>query len=142
MELDKSLEIDPEHVQSKIISYMQSILKGRAINGLVVLYRDCIESLINTKLAELTVGTENIKLVVTRGRFSSSEPTGSKDLEIIDKYLKIPENNIVFTNLEEAVHAINNLSFDKTEKQYNFIKAYVTKAHVIDAGTSHIILLK
>ena len=96
------------------------MLKGRDINGLVVLYRDCIESLINVKLAEKIVGRENIKLVVTHGRFSSSEPTREKDIQIIEKYLKLPKSSIVFSNLEEAGNAINNLSFDKTKKKYGF----------------------
>ena len=118
--LDKNLEINPEEVQTAIVSYIQSILKGRDIDGLVVLYRDCIESLINVKLAVQTVGIENVKLVVTHGRFSSSEPTREKDLRIIKKYLNLPKNNIVFSNLEEAVNAINNLSFDKTKQRYGF----------------------
>ena len=95
-------------------------MKGRDIDGLVVLYRDCIESLINVKLAVQTVGIENVKLVVTHGRFSSSEPTREKDLRIIKKYLNLPKNNIVFSNLEEAVNAINNLSFDKNKQRYGF----------------------
>jgi NH3-dependent NAD+ synthetase len=120
MTLDKNLEIDPEEIQSSIVKYIQTVLKGRGINGLVVLYRDCIESLINVKLAAQIVGVENIKLVITHGRFSSSEPTRSSDLKIIKKYLNLPKNNIVFSNLEEAVNAINNLSFDKTKKRYGF----------------------
>ena len=106
MSLDKILEINPKEIQTNIVSYIQSILKGRDINGLVVLYRDCIEALINVKLAELTVGRENIKLVVTHGRFSSSEPTRKKDLEIIGKYLDLPKENVIFTNLEQAANAI------------------------------------
>ena len=122
MTLDKILEINPNEIQTNIVSYIQSILKGRDINGLVVLYRDCIESLINTKLATLTVGKENVKLVVTHGRFSSSEPTRKKDLEIIEKYLDLPKENVIFTNLEQAANAINNLSFDRTKQRYGFTK--------------------
>ncbi len=120
MSLDKILEVNPKEIQTNIVSYIQSILKGRDINGLVVLYRDCIESLINVKLAALTVGRENVKLVVTHGRFSSSEPTRKKDLEIIEKYLDLPKENVIFTNLEQAANAINNLSFDKTKQRYGF----------------------
>ena len=120
MKVDNNLEINPEKVQNSIVTYIQSILKGRDINGLVVLYRDCIESLINVKLAAQIVGVENIKLVVTHGRFSSSQPTRERDLKIIEKYLKLPNENIVFSNLEEAVNAINHLSFDKTKQRYGF----------------------
>jgi NH3-dependent NAD+ synthetase len=120
MTIDKRLEINPQEVQSSIVNYIQTVLKERDINGLVVLYRDCIESLINVKLATQIVGVDNIKLVVTHGRFSSSEPTRGSDLKIIKKYLNLPKSNIVFSNLEEAVNAINNLSFDKTKKRYGF----------------------
>ncbi|MHA1237220.1 MAG: hypothetical protein ACTSQ9_06140 [Candidatus Hodarchaeales archaeon] len=122
MSLDKILEVNPKEIQANIVSYMQSILKGRDINGLVVLYRDCIESLINVKIAVLAVGRENVKLVVTHGRFSSSEPTRKKDIEIIEKYLALPKENVIFTNLEQAANAINNLSFDKTKQRYGFTK--------------------
>jgi len=122
MTLDESLEINPKEVQTNIVTYIQSILKERDINGLVVLYRDCIESLINVKLAVSTVGRENIKLVVTHGRFSSSEPTRKKDLEIIGRFLDLPKENVIFTNLEQASNAINNLSFDKKKQRYGFTK--------------------
>ncbi|MCK4849324.1 MAG: hypothetical protein KAT16_09875, partial [Candidatus Heimdallarchaeota archaeon] len=120
MTFDESLEINPKEVQTAIVSYIQTVLKERDINGLVVLYRDCIESLINVKLASIIVGKENIKLVVTHGRFSSSESTRKNDLKIIEKYLDLPKENIIFTNLEQAANAINNLSFDKTKQRYGF----------------------
>jgi len=120
MTLDESLEINPKEVQTTIVSYLQSILKERDINGLVVLYRDCIESLINVKLAVNAVGRENVKLVVTHGRFSSSEPTRKKDLDIIERYLDLSKDNVIFTNLEQAANAINNLSFDKAKRRYGF----------------------
>ena len=138
MKLEKNLMINPEEVQDSIISYIQSILKGRDIDGLVVLYRDCIESLINVKLAALTVGRENIKLVVTHGRFSSSEPTRDKDLKIIRKYLNLPKDNIVFSNLEEAVNAINHLSFDKTKKRYGF--THPRKLNIFNYNLSYALL--
>ena len=122
MTLDESLEINSKEVKTNIVTYIQSILKERDINGLVVLYRDCIESLINVKLAVSTVGRENIKLVVTHGRFSSSEPTRKKDLEIIGRFLDLPKENVIFTNLEQASNAINNLSFDKKKQRYGFTK--------------------
>ena len=120
--LEENLEINPEEVQTIIVSYIQSILKGRDIDGLVVLYRDCIESLINTKLAVRTVGRENVKLIITRDRFSSSETTRKKDLKIIGKYLDLPKDNIVVPDLEQAGNAINNLSFDKAKQRYGFIQ--------------------
>ena len=120
--LEENLEINPEDVQTIIVSYIQSILKGRDIDGLVVLYRDCIESLINTKLAVQTVGRENVKLIMTRDRFSSSEATRKKDLKIIGKYLDLPKDNIVVPDLEQAGNAINNLSFDKAKQRYGFIQ--------------------
>ncbi len=122
MTIDKNLEINPEEVQSSIVSYIQTILKGRDINGLVVLYRDCIESLINTKLAVLTVGRENVKLIITHDRFSSSKITRKSDLKIIEKFLDLPKGNIVVTDIEETTNAINNLSFDKTKQKSRLIQ--------------------
>jgi NH3-dependent NAD+ synthetase len=122
--LDKKLEINPEEVQTSIVSYIQSILKGRDIEGLVVLYSDCIESLINTKLAAMTVGKENVKLVITHDRFSSSEKSRKRDLKTIEKHLDLPKDNVVFTNLEQATNAINNLSFDQTKRRYGFTQPF------------------
>ena len=118
MSIDDTLQIDPEKVNSTIISFIQSTLETRGIDGLVVLFKDCIECLILTKLAIKTVGKENVELIVTRGRFSTYKPTRTQDMKIINEYLHLPEESIVHTNLEQAIKAINNFSFEKTKLGY------------------------
>jgi NAD+ synthase len=118
MSLDDSLQIDPKKVNSTIVSFIRSTLEHRSIDGLVVLFKDCIECLITTKLAIKAVGMENVKLVVTRGRFSTYKRTRIQDMKLIDEYLQLPEESIVHTNLEEAIKAINNFSFEKTKLSY------------------------
>jgi NH3-dependent NAD+ synthetase len=39
-------------------------------------------------------------------------------MKLIDKYLQLPEERIVHINLEEAIKAINNFSFEKTKLSY------------------------
>jgi NH3-dependent NAD+ synthetase len=58
------------------------------------------------------VGWDNVKLVVTRGRFSPSKSTHSNDLKTIDKYLEVPNRNIISTNIEETLKAISDKSFE------------------------------
>ncbi len=114
MRIDDSLRIDPQKTQSTIVTFIQSIIKDREIDGLVILYRDCLECLINIKLAALAVGWDNVKLVVTRGRFSPSKSTRSHDMETINKYLRISSHNIILANLEETLKAITEKSFETT----------------------------
>ncbi len=118
MNLEKALEFDSEKVQALIIDYIGSTLKKRDIEGLVIIYRDCLESLINVKLAASIVGWENVKLLVPRGRFSTDTTTRSSDLQIIKKYLEIPTDNLILVNIEQALTAINNLTFEKTKSAY------------------------
>ena len=118
MNLEQALKIDSEKVQSLIIDFIKSTLKKRDIDGLVILYRDCIETLINAKLAALIVGWENVKLIVPRGRFSTDTTTRSSDLPTIKKYLKISNDNLILINTEQALAAINNLTFEKTKSTY------------------------
>ena len=118
MTIDDSLRIDPKSVNSKIMSFIQSTLMKRDIDGLVVLYKDCIECLINAKIAIGIVGEENVRLVVTRGRFSAYKPTRTQDLNIIDKYIQLPSESIIHANLEESIKAINRFSFDQPTLGY------------------------
>jgi NAD+ synthase len=116
--LEQALKIDSQKAQSQIVDFMRSTLKERDIEGLVILYKDCIESLINCKLAAQTIGWENVKLIVPRGRFSTDTTTRSSDLQTIKKYLEISNDNIVLVNIEQALAAINNLTFEKTKTAY------------------------
>ncbi len=118
LNLEEALKIDSKKVQSTIVDFIDSTLKKRDIEGLVIIYRDSIESLINVKLAAITVGWENVKLIVPRGRFSTDTITRSTDLQTIKKYLEIPNDNLILINIEQALTAINNLTFEKTKAAY------------------------
>ncbi|MHA1978043.1 MAG: hypothetical protein ACW98F_05905 [Candidatus Hodarchaeales archaeon] len=116
--MEQALKIDSEKVQLLIIDFIKSTLIKRNIDGLVILYRDCVESLINVKLAALTVGWENVKLIVPRGRFSTDSLTRSSDLQTIKKYLKISQDNLILVNIQQALAAINDMTFEKTKTTY------------------------
>ncbi|MHA2306656.1 MAG: hypothetical protein ACXACU_14840 [Candidatus Hodarchaeales archaeon] len=115
MSLDDKLQINPIVVESKIIEFIQSTLKPRGIEGLVILYRDYIESLITSKLAISAVGKENVKILVTQGRFSSRRPTKERDLQTIHKYLSLPEDNIVQINIEDLHRDLSRIFLGKSD---------------------------
>ncbi|MHA2245092.1 MAG: hypothetical protein ACXADY_08995 [Candidatus Hodarchaeales archaeon] len=109
MSFDDKLKIDPADVKSKIVEFLHSTLDERDIDGLLILYRNCIESITNVRLAIETVGRQNVKVLVTRGRFLNKQPREIMDLESINKYLDLPEENIVFANKEGALREIRKI---------------------------------
>ncbi len=115
MSLDDKLQIDPATVKSTIIEFIRSTLEDRDIEGLVILYRDYINSLITCKLAISAVGKENVKLIVTQGRFSSRRPTKKRDLQTIQKYISIPEDNIVQINIKDLHQTLSRIFLRKSD---------------------------
>lgn len=115
MSLDDKLQIDPATVESTIIEFIRSTLKDRGIEGLVILYRDYINSLITSRLAISAVGKENVKLIVTQGRFSSRRPTKKRDLQTIHKYISLPEDNIVQINIKDLHQTLSKIFLGKKD---------------------------
>ncbi len=106
MSIDSKLKIDPAAVKAKIVSFIRSTLEKREIDGLLVLYKYCVESIINVHLAIEAVGRNNVKLVVTKGRFVNKQPREEMDLDAINQYLDLPEKNIVFVNQDGILREI------------------------------------
>ncbi len=104
--LDDKLRIDPENVKSKLVDFIRSTLAKRNIEGVLVLYKHCIESIINVHLAISAVGRENVKLLVTKGRIINKQPREEMSLATINQYLDLPKDNIVFVNQERALKEI------------------------------------
>ncbi|MHA1942262.1 MAG: hypothetical protein ACW97P_11175, partial [Candidatus Hodarchaeales archaeon] len=100
MNLDDQLRINEPEIKSKIVAFIRSTLEKREIDGLLVLYKYCVESITNVHLAIEAVGKNNVKLVVTKGRLVNKQPREQMDLETINQYLDLPEENIVFVNQE------------------------------------------
>ena len=109
MSLDNKLKINAPAVKSKIVAFVRSTLEKRDITGLLVLYKYCIESITNVHLAIEAVGRNNVKLVVTKGRFVNKQPREQMDLEAINQYLGLPEENIVFVNQEGILREIREV---------------------------------
>ncbi|MHA1993971.1 MAG: hypothetical protein ACW97Z_05485 [Candidatus Hodarchaeales archaeon] len=109
MNLDDKLRIDAPAIKSKIVEFIRSTLEKREIDGLLVLYKYCVESLTNVHLAIEAVGRNNVKLVVTKGRFVNKQPREQMDLETINRYLDLPEENIVFVNQEKILKEIRDV---------------------------------
>ncbi|MFW9854252.1 MAG: hypothetical protein ACFFFG_04300 [Candidatus Thorarchaeota archaeon] len=114
MDLDERLQIDPSSVEEKIVEFLRSYLEERDIEGLILLFRDDVESLVNVKLASAAVGAENISLIVTQGRFSSRKPTRERDTELIKQYLNLPNESLVFINIEKIIRDIGRVYSEKT----------------------------
>jgi NAD+ synthase len=123
MSIDQKLKIDSSHVETKITTYIRSILKQRDIEGLVLLFKDYVESLINVHFACSAVGKENVKLIVTEGRFSSRKPTKEKDQSIIERYLDFPQENLVFINIADLLRDINKIFLDKTDHAIGLVSS-------------------
>jgi NH3-dependent NAD+ synthetase len=107
--LDSKLIIDPTHVKSKIIEFIRSTLEKRDIDGILILYRDCIESITNIHIAIETVGKENVKVLVTKGRFLDKQPREKMGINEINKFLNLPVENIRFINKENTLREIRTL---------------------------------
>lgn len=109
MNLDDKLKIDAPIIKSKIVTFIRSTLEKREIDGLLVLYKNCVESITNVHLAIEAVGRKNVKLVVTKGRFYNKQPREQMDLEAINSYLDLPKENIVFINQEKMLKEIRDM---------------------------------
>lgn len=121
MMVDNILRIDPGYVKSKIISYIRSIIEKRDIEGLLILYRDCIEVTMNVFLAKEIVGRENVKVLVTKGRFLYKQPREEMDLVTINKHLDLPHDNVVFANKERPLKEIREVFSGSYEIKSRFI---------------------
>lgn len=135
MSLDDKLQIDPATVESTIIEFIRSTLEDRGIEGLVILYRDYINSLITCKLAISAVGKENVKLIVTQGRFSSRRPTKERDLQTIRKYISLPEDNIVQINIKDLHQNLSKIFLGKKDLIRGF-----TSSPVLNYNLSYVLL--
>ena len=109
MSPDSKLNIDPTSVKSHIVDFLRSTLEKRDIDGLLVLYKDCIESLTNIHLAIEAVGKKNVKILVTKGRSLNRQPRETMDVKTINKYIQLPIKNIVFANQEGSLNEIHNI---------------------------------
>ena len=109
MNLDHKLRINAPVIKSKIVAFIRSTLEKRDIDGLLILYKNCIESITNVHLAIEAVGMNNVKLVVTKGRLFNKQPGEQMDLEAINQYLELPEENIVFINQEKILKEIREV---------------------------------
>ncbi|MHA1969619.1 MAG: hypothetical protein ACW964_17705 [Candidatus Hodarchaeales archaeon] len=109
MNLDDKLRIDAPVIKSKIVAFIRSTLEKRDIDGLLVLYKYSVESITNVHLAIEAVGKNNVKLVVTKGRFVNKQPREQMDLKAINHYLDLPKKNIVFVNQEGILREIRNV---------------------------------
>lgn len=130
MTIDNNLKINAADIKSKIIDSIHYTLKQREIDGLVVIFSDCIECLINVHLAKEIIGYENIKLLVTKGRFIYKAPKERMSLAEINRYINLPEENIVFIDMERVLGEIRKIfykgepSFYDTSPVLNYNLSY------------------
>jgi len=138
MSIDRNLIIDPVEVNSKIIEFIQSTLEKRDIEGLVILFRDNIESLVNANLAISAVGSENVKVIVTQGRFSEVSSTREKNIVTINKYLDFPQENIVNIDTEGALQEISKIFLDRPDHIHG--RTLIDTIPVLNYNLSYILL--
>jgi NAD+ synthase len=119
MSLDNNLKINAANIKSKIVDFIRLILKQRDTDGLVIVFSDCIESLINVHIAKEIVGLENVKLLVTKGRFIYKTPKEAMSLTEINRFMNLPEENIVFANKEGALREIGKIFYEKVPIFYD-----------------------
>ncbi|MFX0182893.1 MAG: hypothetical protein ACFE95_07410 [Candidatus Hodarchaeota archaeon] len=119
MTIDNNLRIDAIAIKTKIIEFIHAKLEQRNINGLVVIFNDCVESLINVHLAKEIVGYENVKLIVTRGRFIYKAPRERMSLAEINRFINLPKENIVFINKERVLKEIRQAFYERETTFYD-----------------------
>jgi NH3-dependent NAD+ synthetase len=120
MAIDKALKIDPADVKSKIKSFIRSTLEERDIEGLLIFYRDVLEVIVNVHLAKEIVGDENVKLLVTKGRFIAKQPREEMDLPAVNKYLNLPPENVIFANKGKILQEIREIFSEHIDVRYGF----------------------
>ena len=125
MSLDDKLNIDPIEVKTKISNMIRPILEKRDIDGVVILYRDCVECLTNVKLAIEILGRHNVKLLVTRGRFLNKQPREYMDLKMINEHINLPKENIVFANKEGSLREIREIFTESADFRSGLISSEV-----------------
>ncbi|MFX1247600.1 MAG: hypothetical protein ACFFBQ_09475 [Promethearchaeota archaeon] len=113
MTIDNSLSINSSALKAQIVEFIRTKLDQRNIKGLVVIFSDCVESLINVHIAKEIVGERNIKLIVTRGRLIYKTPKERMSLEEINQFINLPPENIVFVNKEGALKEIRKSFYEK-----------------------------
>ena len=131
MVTDKALIIDPADVKSKFIQFFHSTLKKRGIEGLLIQYRDCLEVIINVHLAKETVGRENVKVLVTKGRFIAKQPREEMDLATVNKYLDLPPKNIIFANKEPILQVTREVFSEHDFRFFAPSLSLIILAHIL-----------
>lgn len=121
MSIDKKLEIDPTDVKFKIVKMIRSTLEKRGIEGLLIPYKYCIESITNIHLAIDSIGRDNVKVLVTKGTYIHKQPREEMNLESINKYLNLPSENIIFTNKERILSEIRAAVRDTYDHKFGFV---------------------
>ena len=118
--MDDVLKIDSAEIKSRIIEFIGSTLKKRDIEGLLILYRDCLEVIVNVHLAKEILGKENVKVFVTKGRFIAKQPREEMDLPTVNKYLNLPPENVIFANKGKTLQEIRAVFSERHEIRFGF----------------------
>lgn len=124
MKIDNNLRIDSVAIKAKIVDFIRAKLEQRNIKGLVVIFRDCVESLINVHIAKEIVGDKNIKLIVTKGRLIYKAPKERMSLAEINRFINLPKENIMFVNKEGALKEIRKSLFERETMSYDTSPLY------------------
>ncbi|MHA1974246.1 MAG: hypothetical protein ACTSW1_14700 [Candidatus Hodarchaeales archaeon] len=140
MEIDEMLRIEPVDIENKIIDYIQSFIMSREIKGFVVHYKNSIETIIAVNLVSKVIGRNNIKLLVTKGKFSRRQAHKEVAIETINKYLNLPSENIVTVNSENILREIRTIYSDRSELRTGLIFSDVLP--VLNYNLSYYLLKK
>ncbi|WP_455140308.1 hypothetical protein [Candidatus Hodarchaeum mangrovi] len=107
MEIDEKLKINPSKVEKEILDFIQKIITPREIEGFVISYKYCLETLLSVNIASKVVGKENVKLLVTKGRFINKQPRETMTIEAINTLIDLPVENVIIVNKEQILREIN-----------------------------------
>ncbi|NHJ02467.1 MAG: hypothetical protein EAX86_10055 [Candidatus Heimdallarchaeota archaeon] len=113
MSLNDQLKIEPTKVISAITNFITPILDRRGIEGVVILYKKDLECAVNVEIAKMIVGEKNIRLVVTKGRFTDKQPRETMTLEEVRNSINLPKSSIIFINKERILNEIQSSYSEK-----------------------------
>lgn len=115
MKYDEQLVIEPLKVITTINDFIKPFLEKRGTEGIVLLYKKCIECTVNVEIARSIIGTKNIRLIVTKGRFMDRQPRESMDINQISKSVNLPKKNIIILNKDRILREIQS-SFSESHR--------------------------
>ncbi|MFW9990485.1 MAG: hypothetical protein ACFFD4_00355 [Candidatus Odinarchaeota archaeon] len=106
------LAIDPAKEEKRIIEFIERITKERKYDGVLLLFRNSMNSIVTAQLAAKAVGAGSVQLSVTKEKFQDKDRR--RVLNYAQDLLGIPEANIRLFDLGSILEKIEEDHISRT----------------------------